>query len=232
MPSAVRERHPRPAHGADLPLGAACRAGLASLAPRSYLPICSAVVPARSIVRRTTRCTQRPGSVRSVEIRAIAPSEHDRLGEITVAAFRSLTRGRPLGSYEDRLRDVAGRVAECVVLVALADDGSVIGGVTYVPHSRTTMSEFDDDDAAGMRMLAVDPERQRAGAGRSLTLACIDRARSDGLRRFLLHSTPEMTVAQGMYERLGFQRCADRDEWVIDPPNDEPVHLMGYVLHL
>jgi hypothetical protein len=34
MPSAARERHPRPAHGADLPIGTL----LASLASRSDLP--------------------------------------------------------------------------------------------------------------------------------------------------------------------------------------------------
>ncbi len=167
-----------------------------------------------------------------MEIRPIAPSEHERLGEITVAAYRALTRERPLGSYESRLHDVAGRVEVCSVLVALDDVGAVIGGVTYVPHSQTTMSEFDDHEAASIRMLAVDPAAQGSGAGRALTLACIERARADGRRRLLLHSTPEMTAAHGMYERLGFERSVDLDEWVTDAPGEEPVHLMGYVLSL
>ena len=94
------------------------------------------------------------------------------------------------------------------------------------------MSEFSDPDAAGIRMLAVEPERQGAGAGRALTLACIERARGDGRHRIVLHSTPVMTVARGMYERLGCVREPARDEWIADPPHYEPVHLMGYVLHL
>ena len=166
-----------------------------------------------------------------MEIREAGPSEHEALGAITVAAYRGL-RGGPLGGYEDRLRDVAGRSLDCVVLIAVGVAGEVMGGVTYVPHSETAMSEFSDPDAAGMRMLAVDPAHQGAGAGRALTLACIERAREEGRHRVMLHSTPEMKVAQAMYERLGFARAPELDEWVTDPPLEDPIHLMGYVLEL
>lgn len=167
-----------------------------------------------------------------VEVREVAPSEHEVLGEVTVAAYRGLRNGAPLGSYEERLRDVAGRSLECVVLVAVGAGGEVMGGVTYVPHSETAMSEFADPDAAGMRMLAVDPAHQGAGAGRALTIACIERARTEGRHRLVLHSTPDMKVAQAMYERLGFAREPVLDEWVTDPPLEDPIHLMGYVLAL
>ncbi len=166
-----------------------------------------------------------------MEIREVGEAEHEALGEVTVAAYRRL-RGSPLGSYEERLRDVSGRSLDCVVLVAIGVAGEVMGGVTYVPHPETAMSEFSDPDAAGIRMLAVDPARQGEGAGRALTLACIERAREEGRHRLMLHSTPEMKVAQAMYERLGFTRAPDLDEWVTDPPLDDRIHLMAYVLNL
>lgn len=166
------------------------------------------------------------------EIREIRASEHEALGELTVAAYRGLAGRTPLGSYENLLRDVGGRSVDCIVIVAVDSEATVIGGVTYVPGAQSVMSEFSDPDAAGMRMLAVDPAYQGNGAGRALTLACIDRARADGRRRLLLHSTPVMMVAQAMYEHLGFVRAPASDEWVTDPPHDELIHLMGYVLDL
>jgi ribosomal protein S18 acetylase RimI-like enzyme len=96
------------------------------------------------------------------------------------------------------------------------------------------MSEFADPDAAGLRMLAVGPQFQGAGAGRALTEACIARARGEGRRRIVLHSTPVMEVARAMYERLGFVATPGLDLFVTRPPysDDEPLRLIAYVLEL
>ena len=51
-------------------------------------------------------------------MRLARPEEFEAVGEITVQAYR-MGREAELGSYELTLRDVAGRVAECSVLVAL-----------------------------------------------------------------------------------------------------------------
>lgn len=149
-----------------------------------------------------------------MEIRRARPDEYSSLGEITVRAYRDLFGGTSLGSYESELLDVAGRDADSEVYVALDDGGSVMGGVTYVPGPGRKMSEFIDPDAAGIRMLAVDPGRQGAGVGRALGAWCVERARAQGCSRVVLHSTPAMTVAHGIYERLGFVRSAELDEWL------------------
>lgn len=169
-----------------------------------------------------------------MEIRRIHPDDYDALGEITVRAYRELFGGGPLGPYERELRDVARRSEDSEVYVALDDDGTLLGGVTFVPGPGRAMAEFSDPEAAGIRMLAVDPSRQRSGAGRALAAACVARARECGRRRIILHSTPVMTVAHGIYQQLGFVRSPDLDEWVNENPEGraEPLHLMAFSLEL
>ena len=166
-----------------------------------------------------------------IEIRRVQPEEYSSLGEITVRAYRELFEGESLGSYENELLDVARRDTDSEVYVAIDDDASVWGGVTYVPGPGRTMSEFSDPDAAGIRMLAVDPQRQGAGVGRALAAWCIELARIQGRKRIVLHSTSVMTTAHGIYERLGFVRSPALDQQVYE--NDDagrPLCLMSFTL--
>jgi GNAT superfamily N-acetyltransferase len=169
-----------------------------------------------------------------MKIRPLDPSESDELGAITVRAYRTLSGGDPLGPYEDELRDVDGRRRDSEVYVAEDDDGQLMGGVTFVLGPESTMSEFDDPDAAGIRMLAVDPSFQARGAGRALVETCIDRARANGRAKIILHSTPQMSVAHSLYRRLGFTASPDLDLYFRDEedPESEPFHLMSFTLFL
>jgi ribosomal protein S18 acetylase RimI-like enzyme len=160
-----------------------------------------------------------------VEIRIVRPDEHERLGEITVVAYRAINpphADADLDEYEAELRDIAGRAAGADVLVAVDGDGdgdgerAVLGGVTYVPDRSSPWAEFDEPDAAGIRMLAVAPEAQGRGVGEALTRACIDRAVAAGRAQILLHSTDWMTTAHRIYERLGFQRDPSFDREIED----------------
>jgi predicted N-acetyltransferase YhbS len=169
-----------------------------------------------------------------MNIRPLDPSECDELGDITVRSYRALYGGESLGSYEDELRDVDGRRRESEVYVAVDDTGHLMGGVTFVPGPDSKMSEFDDPDAAGIRMLAVDPSFQTKGAGRALVETCIDRARATGRAKIILHSTPQMSVAHSMYRKLGFTASPDYDLYFRDEddPDSEPFHLMAFTLLL
>jgi ribosomal protein S18 acetylase RimI-like enzyme len=165
----------------------------------------------------------RPG----LQIRPVRTDEYGALADLTVRAYRVL-HGEVLdGLYLDDLLDVAGRAAAAEVLVAVDGDGTMLGGVTYVPDRSSQMAEFDDEDAASVRMLAVDPRFQGRGAGAALMAACLDRARAGGRNRLVLHTTTDNTLARAMYERMGFRRDPARD-WAPDPA----VHLVGYELDL
>jgi GNAT superfamily N-acetyltransferase len=162
-----------------------------------------------------------------MKIRPVRPDEYDKLGEITVAAYAAIDADALDDGYDEELRDVAGRVRDAEVIVAVDEDGTLLGGVTYVPGPNSATAEFTDLDAAGIRMLAVDPAAQRRGVGAALSRACLDRARDTGKAQVVLHSTDRMTTAHRLYERLGFARDLSLD-W---EPYSE-VWLRGFRLRL
>jgi ribosomal protein S18 acetylase RimI-like enzyme len=165
----------------------------------------------------------------SLRIRRVHPSEHEALGELTVAAYARVDPTTLDRDYADELRDVAGRAAAADVLVAVDDEsqGAVVGGVTYVPGPSSALAEFDEADAAGIRMLAVAAGAERRGVGEALTRACIERARAAGRRQILLHSTDRMATAHRLYTRLGFERDTSLD-WEGEPG----LWLRGFRLRL
>ena len=63
------------------------------------------------------------------------------------------------------------------MLVAVDDDGTLLGGVTFVPDGDSPLAEHDVDGASSIRMLAVAGTAQGRGVGEALVRACIDRAR-------------------------------------------------------
>jgi ribosomal protein S18 acetylase RimI-like enzyme len=158
-----------------------------------------------------------------MEIREARRPEYPEIGELTLRAY--LAGAGASAPYRPRLRDVAGRAATSTVLVAV--DGSLLGTVTYVPGPGTPLSEFADAEAAGMRMLAVEPAARGRGIGRALVEACIERARRQGKRRLVIHVRPEMAAALAIYEALGFRHEPRRD---FEPLPG--VELRGYVFDL
>ena len=147
-------------------------------------------------------------------VRPVREAEYEALGDLTVAAYRAIpdVPHEATDGYEHELRDVARRVkVGAEVVVAVSDDGVLLGGVTYVPDYTNELAEFDDPGAAGIRMLAVDPRQQRSGAGTALTKWCVDRARATGRTRIILHTIKWMTTAHRIYERGGFDRTTALD---------------------
>ena len=148
-----------------------------------------------------------------MRIRPVQPDEVDRLADLTVAAYVDLTEGDLSDDYLAELADVAGRVAGAEVLVAVDDDGALLGGVTYL-DGPTPLSPILRPGEAGIRTLAVAVGAQRRGVGTALVGACIDRAVEDGADRVCLQTTDTMAAAVRVYRRLGFRRAPERDEWL------------------
>src|SRR3954447_2088023 len=148
-----------------------------------------------------------------MHIRPIEPDEYARLGLLTLEAYTTLDGHVHEPDYEEELVDVRTRAeaVSTVVLVAVVEDGRLLGGVTYVEDERSPLAEHSIEGAGSIRMLAVDRAARRRGTGEALVRECIDRGRRSGRREIFLHSTPWMTAAHGLYEKLGFVRDPSHD---------------------
>lgn len=152
--------------------------------------------------------------IASFEIREARPEDFEAIGELTVEAYRAA--GENSEDYYPELRDVSDRAAQVPVLVAVdSETGAVLGSVTYVPGPGPYHEgEFGED--ASFRMLAVASAAQGRGVGRALVEACIERAQVEGRAGIGIYTRPFMTIAHGLYERLGFERARELD-WEFDP---------------
>jgi len=164
-----------------------------------------------------------------VIIRPVEAHEYRELGALTLDAYTSLDGHVDEPDYEVELADVRSRAEApgTLVLVAVDDDGRLLGGATHVVDHTSPFAENAPEDAASIRMLAVARGAQGSGVGKALVLACIARANEDGKAALVLHTTPWMTTAHRLYEGLGFLRDPERD-WQATPD----VLLLGYRLQL
>jgi ribosomal protein S18 acetylase RimI-like enzyme len=93
------------------------------------------------------------------------------------------------------------------VIVAEAG-GQLAGAVAYIPPG-APKAVFFDPAWPIIRMLVVDPACRGKGIGRALTDECLARARRDNANVIALHTSPVMTVALPMYQRMGFVKLRD-----------------------
>jgi len=156
---------------------------------------------------------------RTYAIRPARPEEFSRIGRLAAGAYASLpgmptTEEQP--EYYGMLLDVAKRASNPAlqVIAAVSDSGEVLGCVDLIAdmkHYGSGGTARSVPEAAGMRLLAVDPGARGMGLGKALTRFCIDRARALGRSRLILHTTRAMETAWAMYEKLGFQRFPEID---------------------
>jgi GNAT superfamily N-acetyltransferase len=143
-------------------------------------------------------------------VRPAQPDEYERVGALTIAAYKTLERDHLEDGYDEQILDVAGRAASAEVLVAVDHDGTIVGACTFVSDPESPWMEWTNPDETELRLLAVDASARGRGVGQALVEACIARARALD-RPLLLHTTQFMTSAARLYERMGFVRLAERD---------------------
>ena len=149
-----------------------------------------------------------------MDVRLARPTDLERVGELTVAAYADFLLG-PDDPYADRLRDAGARAREARLWVAGDEtDGpgtsGVVGTVTTCPPG-SPWREIAEDGEGEMRMLAVDPAAQGRGVARVLVAHVLERWRREGLSSAVLSSLPTMTAAHRLYESVGFTRVPERD---------------------
>jgi len=158
-------------------------------------------------------------------IRDAHPDEYPEIGDIRVGAYLADGFLSPDSGYAPRLREL-GTDGLGPVLVALGDDGALIGTVMLQvwPQGGEVVQCPGE---AEIRALAVRPGAQGAGVGRALLAAVLDRAAILGVQHLVLLTQPEMKAAHHLYHTAGFTRLPERD-WSPEPD----VRLLAYGLVL
>ena len=148
-----------------------------------------------------------------LEIRPVRPDEHEEAGAVTADAYREFVSSpEDWNGYLRRLADIGARADRTLVLVAVDDDGHILGTVTVETRDRVPGSRPRppvEDDEIHVRMLGVRPDAQGRGVGRALMDAVLGEARRLGKRRITLDTTDDMVAAQRLYESMGFVRGDD-----------------------
>jgi ribosomal protein S18 acetylase RimI-like enzyme len=152
-------------------------------------------------------------------VRNARPDEFLQVGKLMVRAYSQL-EGFPKETEIPRYYQILANVGELTkqpgmeLLVAISPQGSIDGAVVYVDDMKYYGSPGtapNASNAAGFRLLAVDPATRGKGAGKLLCLECIDKAKASARKQLIIHTTAPMQIAWKMYENLGFQRAGEYD---------------------
>ncbi len=152
-------------------------------------------------------------------IRDAKPAEFEAIGQLMVQVYAQLEgfpKPEEQPAYYERLANI-GLMTEkpgARLLAAVSANGVVGGAVVYLgdmEHYGSGGIATQQKDAAGFRLLAVDPETRGLGLGKRLSMACIELARTEGKQQMIIHTTNAMKPAWIMYERIGFSRSEDLD---------------------
>jgi ribosomal protein S18 acetylase RimI-like enzyme len=153
------------------------------------------------------------------KIRNAKPGEFGEIGKLMVLVY-SLLEGFPKESEQPDYYKMLANVGELTnkpeteLLVAVSPDGKIAGCVVYfgdMQYYGSGGTATKERNAAGFRLLAVDPSARGRGIGKLLTLECIRKAKDKKLFQVIIHTTMAMQTAWKMYENLGFKRSEDLD---------------------
>ena len=151
---------------------------------------------------------------RALSIRDARNEELDRIAQMIRDAYSEYATQMGLERWERYSKDIMDLPSRMAIseLIVAEDPGRLLGAVTYYPHTKQTTPLRWPPGWAAIRLLAVAPEGRGRGIGRALMEECLRRSRERGSVGMGLRTTELMTVAQGMYQRMGFLRTPDLDD--------------------
>jgi ribosomal protein S18 acetylase RimI-like enzyme len=146
-------------------------------------------------------------------------AEFEEIGKLMVQVYSHL-EGFPKESEQPDYYKMLANVGELTkkpeteLLVALSSSSKIVGAVVYfgdMNYYGSGGTATREQNAAGFRLLAVDPLARGRGIGKLLTNECIRKAKENKLNQMIIHTTMAMQTAWKMYENLGFKRSEDLD---------------------
>ena len=152
-------------------------------------------------------------------VRDASVNEFPQIGDLMVNVYSQLEGFPSIKEQPDYYKMLTniGRLTEnpkTRLLVAVSSNGKIGGAVVYfgdMKYYGSGGTATREKNAAGFRLLAVDPSSRGQGLGKILTHACIQMAKDEKQNQVIIHSTKAMRIAWKMYENMGFQRSEDLD---------------------
>ncbi len=170
------------------------------------------------------------GQKLDIAVREARPDEWDTVRELTLAAYAEYEFLFPSAFWENYRPNIESTLRDDTAAQRLvaAEGNTLLGSVMYYPpHAKPPRPGRLYTGWPEVRLLAVTPQARGRGLGRLLMEECVRRARRGDAAALLLHTMSAMSIAQQLYERMGFVR---------DPRFDfEPVEeleVFGYTLDL
>jgi len=152
-------------------------------------------------------------------VRGARFNEFEGMGKLMVQVYSQLD-GFPTISEQPDYYHMLANIGDFThnpdteLLVAASPEGKIAGAVVYfgdMQYYGSGGSAASEKNAAGFRLLAVDPLLRGHGVGKLLVNYCIKKARDQGLTQLIIHTTKTMQTAWTMYESLGFKRSENLD---------------------
>lgn len=107
--------------------------------------------------------------------------------------------------------------------IFLRTSEGALAGMVIVVRPDAPARRMAEPDEAEIHLLAVDPQYQGNGLGRSLMTKALELIKDMGFHKTVLWTQPTMIPAHRLYESLGFTRAAARD------PVFDGVYFLAYV---
>ena len=145
-----------------------------------------------------------------IQLRRALPEEYAAVGKLTAGAYLADGAMPADDPYYDVLRDAASRAAQADLWVALDEDGTLLGTVTWCPKG-STYRELAGPGESEFRALAVAPAGRGRGVGELLARHCLDLASASGSTAIVISTAVWMAAAHRLYGRLGFVPAPERD---------------------
>lgn len=162
----------------------------------------------------------------SLVIRPAHDEELAAVGAMTLDAYAADGFVSADDEYAGELRDAAARAREAEVYVAVDEDGSLLGTVTYCPEG-SGYRELAGPGEGEFRMLGVAPAARRRGVAEAMVRMCVERSTELGYDAVVLSSMQHQEQAHRIYARMGFRRTPELD-WKPVPS----VELLAFRLDL
>ena len=167
----------------------------------------------------------------TVILRALGPDDAEAYRPLRLAALQDAPSAFASSYEEEVARDPAAtrerlRAGPDSVTFGAFRDGHLVGTSTIVRQPRRK-----ERHKAYLVGMYVDPGARRAGIGRALVAAVLERARSmPGLRQVLLGVEAGNAAARALYEGFGFEAFGyEREALIVDGIAYDEVHMVRFL---